>query len=435
MSGLEGKPWSARLPLTIGVLAMVLLVGGFGTWATLTNISGAIVAPGRIEVDQNRQVVQHPDGGVVASIEVDEGDTVAAGDILLRLDPAVLSSQLAIIENQLFEIMARRGRLEAERDGAETISFDSLLIEAAAGQPDVEKLVQGQRRLFEARMASIAQEIEQLGKRRAQIFSQIEGIEAQQVALKRQMTLIESELKDQKSLFDRGLAQATRVLALQREAARLSGEVGQLAAEEAQARGRITEIDIEILKLGSQRREQAITELRDLQYRELEFLEQRRALREKLERLDIRAPVGGVIYGLAVHAPRSVVRSAEPVMYIVPQDRPLIIMVKIDPIHIDKVHVGQDVVLRFPAFDQRTTPQLIGRVTQVSADAFVDEATRQSFYRAEIALSGGEQARLPDGVALIPGMPAEAFIRTADRTPLAYLVKPLTDYFARAFRD
>ena len=435
MSAAESRSWSVRGPMTVGLVGLILLVGGFGTWAGVTTISGAIIAPGRIEVDQNRQVVQHPDGGVVAAIEVDEGDRVKAGDVLIRLDETALASKLAITENELFEIMARRGRLEAERDEAEEISFDPLLVEVAAKRPEMAGLMQGQARLMAARSESIAQEIDQLEKRRGQIANQIEGIAAQEKALARQLELIESELEDQQSLLDRGLAQATRVLGLQREQARLSGQVGELAASKAQAAGRITEIEVEILKLGSRRREEAITNLRDIQYRELELLEERRAHLEQLNRLDIRAPVDGVVYGLTVFALRAVVRPADPLLYIVPQDRPLIINAEVDPIHIDKLYLDQNVILRFPALDQRTTPELTGTVMQISADAFQEQETRRSFYRAEIALSEGEQAKLPEGVALIPGMPVEAYIRTADRTPIAYLVKPLTDYFNKAFRE
>ena len=211
--------------------------------------------------------------------------------------------------------------------------------------------------------------------------------------------------------------------------------MGDLEAQKAQAGGRITEIDIEILKLGTGRREDAITRLRDLQYRELELREQRLALIEQLDRLDITAPVSGIVYDLQVFALRSVIRPADPVLYIVPQDRPLIINARIEPIHIDKLSIGQEVNLRFSALDQRTTPELKGQVVQISADAFQDERQQLSFYRAEIALSEGEQDRLPEDAVLIPGMPVEAFIRTEDRTPLAYLTKPLTDYFTKAFRE
>jgi len=435
MSAPDSGAWSARTPLIIGLIGLILLVGGFGTWAVFTQISGAIIAPGRIEVDQNRQVVQHPDGGVVSAIEVKEGDRVSAGQVLVRLDPTDLQSELSIIENQLAELMARRGRLEAERDGRDTLKFDPLLIEISAQNSDADDLMAGQKTLFEARAETVAAEIDQLHKRRSQITNQIDGIDAQQVALSRQLDLIELELTDQQSLLDRGLAQASRVLNLQREQARLSGTMGDLAAQRAEAEGRITEIEITILKLGTDRREEAITTLRDLQFRELELREQRRALIEQMGRLDIPSPVSGVVYNLQVFALRSVIRPADPVLFVVPQDRPLVINARVDSIHVDKLFVGQEVTLRFSALDQRTTPELFGRVTQISADAFEDEATRASYYRAEIVLSEGEQARLPEGTALIPGMPVEAFIRTADRTPIAYLVKPFTDYLAKAFRE
>ncbi|SLN18762.1 Type I secretion system membrane fusion protein PrsE [Roseivivax jejudonensis] len=427
--------FSLRGPMILGLAVLCLLVGGFGTWAATTNISGAIIAGGQIEVDQNRQVVQHPDGGVVSDILVDEGDTVEAGDVLIRLDPTLLLSELTIIEDQYFELMARRARLQAERDENDSITFPDEVLEIAENDPEIADAVEGQRNLFNARNESIAREVEQLEKRAQQTSDQILGIEAQQEALGRQLELIESELSDQQSLLDRGLAQASRVLSLQREQANLSGRVGELRASKAQAEGRVTEIEIEQIKLRNQRREQAITELRDLQYRERELAEERRALRERLSRLDITAPVGGVVYGLQVFTPRSVIRSADPVMYIVPQDRPLIITAQVPPIHIDQLFAGQDVTLRFSALDQRQTPELFGNVTQVSADAFTNEDSGQSYYRAEIMLSEGQIDRLPEGVTLIPGMPVEAFVRTADRTPLAYLVKPFTDYFAKAFRE
>ena len=427
--------WSVRKPMIVGVLGLLLLVGGFGTWAVMTQISGAIIAGGQIEVDQNRQVVQHPDGGVVEAILVEEGNTVEAGEVLLRLDPTELQSELSIVESQLFELIARRGRLEAERDEQDTITFDPLLSETAADRPAVKDLMDGQQRLFEARRASIAQAIEQLDKQQDQIADQITGITAQQRSMDTQLALIERELVDQQSLFDRGLAQVSRVLSLQREAARMSGTVGELAANEAQARGRITEIDIEILNLQSQRREEAITQLRDIQSRELELRERRRALLERMSRLDVKAPLSGIVYDLRVFARRSVIRPADPVLYIIPQDRPLVINARVEPIDIDKLTIGQDVTLRFSALDQRETPELTGTVKLISADAFQDENTRQSYYRAEIVLSEGEEARLPADTTLLPGMPVEAFIRTEDRTPLAYLVKPLTDYFTKAFRE
>lgn len=427
------RPWSTRGPIWGGVITLVVLVGGFGGWAALAQITGAVISQGRIEVDQNRQVVQHPDGGVVAEIVVKEGDSVAIDALLIRLDATELQSELAVVEGQLFEVLSRRARFEAERDGAAGLTFQTLLNEAPPGV--AAELMEGQERLFEARLESALQEKNQLSRRREQIISQIEGIRAQQEAISIQLGLIEQELESQQSLLDRGLAQAARVLGLQREQANLAGTAGELTAAVAQAEGRITEIDIEILRIETTRREEAITRLRDLQFNEIELAEQRRTLINRLERLDIRSPVAGIVYGMQVFAPRSVIRAADPVLYVVPQDRPLVIATQVDPIHIDQIFVGQEVGVRFSAFDQRRTPELTGRVTQVSADAFTDQNAQVSYYRAQVELLEGELARLPADMTLIPGMPVESFIRTQDRTPMDYLIKPLSDYFTRAFRE
>ncbi|KAF0677306.1 HlyD family type I secretion periplasmic adaptor subunit [Profundibacterium mesophilum] len=431
----ETRIWSARGPLLLGFMALLLLVAGFGTWSTFTQISGAIVAPGQIEVERNRQVVQHPDGGVVDEILVSEGDEVTAGEVLIRLDSTLLRARFETAESQLYEFMARRARLEAELDGATEITFPAELREAADARPELRELLEGQERLFAARAESQRKSEEQLAGRSTQIERQIEGIEAQQAALTSQIELIGEELSSQQSLLDRGLAQASRVLSLQREDARLRGSVGDLTAKAAEAAERIAEIEIELLQLDNRRREEAITQIRDLQFREVEFRETRDTLKEQLDRLEITAPVSGIVYGLTVFAERSVIRPADTVLYLIPQDRPLLIAAQVLPIHVDQVHVGQEVILRFPAFDARTTPELTGTVRQLSADAFTDDTTRSTFYRAEIDLLPGQIERLGATRVLIPGMPVEAFLRTADRTPIAYLVKPLTDYFTKAFRE
>ena len=435
MSQSATQNWSARTPLTLGFLAILILIGGFGTWSVMANISGAIIADGQIEVERNRQLVQHPDGGVIAEILVHEGDQVNTGDILLRLDATDLTSELVVTEGQLFEMIARRGRLEAERDGTASITFDPQLTDASPRHANTNDLMQGQQRLFTARLETLEQEVLQMQKRSGQITDQIGGIAAQQAALLTQLALIQQELTNQQSLLDRGLAQVSRVLSLQREEARLRGSMGELTASKAQAEGRITEIEIEVLKFGTKRREEAITRLRDLQFRELELQEQRRALIEKLSRLDIRAPLAGIVYSMQFFAPRSVIRPADPVLYLVPQDRALVIAAKVKPTNIDQIFIGQEVTLRFPAFDARNTPELKGQVVKISADAFTDERSQISYYRSEITLLEGEISKLPADATLIPGMPVQAFIRTNDRTPLAYLIKPLADYFTKAFRE
>ena len=425
--------WSVGKHMTIGLITLVILVGGFGTWSVMAQIKGAVITSGQIEVDRNRQVVQHPDGGVVEEILVDEGDTVEAGDLLLRLDATVLTSELAVVEGQLFELLARRARLEAERDDTDALTFDPILL--ASQTPEVPDLMAGQNRLFQARLETNRRAVEQLTQQRAQISSQLLGIQAQQQALATQRSLIAQELADQQSLLDRGLAQASRVLALQRDEASLLGRAGELTSQAAEAAERMTEIEIQVLGLSSTRREEAISQLRDLQFNELELAENRRTLTRQLDRLDIRAPVSGIVYGMQVFAPQSVIRPADPVLFLIPQDRPLVIATQVQVIDVDLIFLGQDVTLRFPAFDQRRTPELNGKVTLVSADAFQNENSGVPFYRAEVQLDEGEIERLPADMTLIPGMPVEAFVRTADRSPLEYLLKPLADYFTRAFRE
>lgn len=428
------QDWPVSRPLITGIIAILVLVAGFGGWAASANIAGAIIAPGTLELAQHRQVIQHPDGGVVARVEVREGDVVQAGDPLIALDSTQLQSQLSITESQLFEILARIARLTAERDALDALPIDPLLVQAAADTPALGQLIAGQERLFRTRLASAAQAVEQLSKRQSQIINQMGGVTAQQDAIARQLSLLQEELAAQQALLDKGLAQASRVLSLRREDARLQGQLGELAASEAESAGRITEIDLEILRLKTQREEDAITQLRDLQSRAFELREQRVTLRDQLSRLSITAPMSGQVFGLTVFAERAVIRAAEPLLYIVPHDRPLTITGQISPINIDEVHLGQDVTLRFATFDARSTPEVFGRVTGISGDVFTDDSNGQTFYRIEMALNDGEAARLGD-VVLVPGMPVDAFIQTAKRTPLAYLIKPLADYFNRAFRE
>ncbi|QHQ36474.1 HlyD family type I secretion periplasmic adaptor subunit [Algicella marina] len=428
------KKWNPIVPLAIGFVALFVLIFGLGAWSALANISGAIVSSGMIIVEGNRQAVQHPEGGVVGEILVEEGQSVESGDLLLRLDGRMVRSELAIIESQLFEIMARRARLEAERDGADVLRFDPELIELANTRTEILELMLGQERLFRARQDSRQKEVEQLSEQKVQIGNQIEGSQAQLAALKDQLAFIEEELTDQRSLLEKGLTQATRVLSLQREKSRLGGLVGELTSQAAGLAARTTEIEIGILKLDTSLREQAISELRDIQYREIELKERRLSSRETLSRLDVKAPVAGVIYGRQINTIGAVIRPADVIMYIVPQDIPLVISTRIDSINIDEVAVGQEAALRFSAFDQRTSPEIYGYVSKVSGDAFVDENTGYTYYQAEILPKEGEVERLGD-ITLVPGMPVESFIKTGERTALNYLVKPLADYFNKAFRE
>nr|WP_312524791.1 HlyD family type I secretion periplasmic adaptor subunit [Paracoccus sp. (in: a-proteobacteria)] len=426
--------WSARGAILTGMVALVLLFGGFGIWAWAAQIAGAVVATGHVEVEQRRQVVQHPDGGVVAQIFVKEGQLVSAGQPLILLDGTVLNTELAIVEGQYFEMLARRGRLEAERADLAQITFPAELVEAAKSNPSLSALITGQTNLFLARRDTLAQVLGQLSKQSEQIAAQITGIDAQKAALETQLGFIREELTSQRSLLDKGLAQSARVLALERETARLNGQMGEVTAARAQAVTRLTEIDLSKLAKSAEQRQMAETELRDLSYRELELAERRRGLREQISRLEIRAPVAGIVQELLVTTPRAVLRAAEPVLYIIPQDRPLVISARVATINIDEIHPGQEVVLRFSAFSSRTTPEIDGILQTVSADVLIDEATHVPYYRAEVVIPPEQIQKLGDRT-LVPGMPVEVYIQTGKRSPMAYLLKPLSDYFTRAFRE
>lgn len=429
-----GAGWRFRPFLFVGYGALVFLILGLGSWGVMARISGAVIASGQIEVLGNRQVVQHPTGGVVVEIAARDGDAVAAGDVLLRLDGEALTAELAIVEGQLFELVARQDRLEAERDGREEVAFSAEILERRATMPALDELVRAQETQFAARREALLNEQNQLDERAGQIANQIQGLEAQHAATAEQVGFVGEELRAQETLLAQGLTQTARVLTGRRDTAQLKGSLGQIEASIAENRARIVEIDIEKLKLESARREEAIAELREIEFREIELRARRGTLNEEISRLDIRAPVAGIVYNSTADTLRAVVRPAEPIMFIVPGDVDLIVRSRIEAALIDQVRPGQAAVLRFSAFDSRTTPDVNGTVTRVSADVFTDENTGQSFYRTDILLDAAARTALGER-RLLPGMPVEAFIATEERTPLSYFVKPLADYFNRAFRE
>ncbi len=426
--------WSARAPLTIGFAALALLIFVLGFWSVKTKIAGAIIASGAVVVETNRQVVQHAEGGIVGTIAVKDGDQVSAGQVLLKLDDTPLQTELAVVESQLIELRARRARLSAERDALSAVTFPPKLISFTQDEPSAREQIEGQRSLFFARRKTLLSELSQVDERVAQSKNQIAGVTAQLEALAEQKALISGDLIDQESLFERGLVQSQRVTLLKREAARLGGDIGKLTSDIAQFRGQIAAFEIEKLRLLAARREEAIVTLRDVQYRELELTEQHLGVLERISRTEILAPMDGVIYGSTVFALSSVVRPADPLMYVIPQDRPLVVSTRIAAKHIDQVYIGQSATLKFTAFNQRTTPETKGLVTEVSADIFEDATTGEAFYRVTLAPIQELPGAL-ENLRLVPGMPVEAFLRTDSRTPLSYLTKPLTDYFTRAMRE
>ncbi|MEM7719671.1 MAG: HlyD family type I secretion periplasmic adaptor subunit [Pseudomonadota bacterium] len=425
--------WRTRVPMTCGFLAVGLLVGGLGYWSVKTEIAGAIIASGQIQVETNRQVLQHPDGGVVGDVIVKDGDFVEAGQVVLRFDGTLIKSEQAILQGQLDELEARRARLEAERDGLEDVRFADELVTKADENADVAEQISGQRRLFFAKIDRLDREREQFEEQLVQLQAEVDGVNAQLASLAGEEELISAELADRESLFSRGLISINDISTLRRDSIRLSGEIGELQARIAQLKGSVAGVNIEILKIETARREEAITELRDIQVREIELAERNFSLLERLSKLEVRSPVSGLVFENQVFAVQSVVQAGQPIMYIIPQDRPLVVAARVEPIDIDQVHIGQDASLRFSSLDQRITPVLDGVVAKLSADAISDPNTGMQYFSIELVPGELEIAKLGDQVVL-PGMPVEVFIRTDERTPLDYLVSPLMDYFARAMR-
>ena len=425
---------SARTPLVAGVAALILLVGGFGFWAVHASIAGAVVTHGTVQVQSNRQVVQHPDGGVVHAILAREGDAVAPGDVLVQLDGNRQRGELEIVNGQLREIMVRQARLRAEQGDGSEITFDPMLLELAERDSQLAANIAEERALFTERLQALGQEFRLLDEKNSQIGNRISGVEAQLHALRAQAELLEGELRDQESLLARQLTQSARVSQMHRERAGLGGQIGRLEADIAELRGEVVSNEIYRLQLQTNRREQAATALRDLQFREIELSQRKLMLLDTLSRLDIRAPAGGIVYDTQVFALQSVIRPAEPLMYIVPQDQPLVVQARVEAQAIDDVYRGQQASLQLPAFDQREIPQIMGTVSRISADAITDDRTRMNYYAVEIEVSEKELDKLADR-ALLPGMPVDVFLRTGERTPLTYLTQPLTSYFNRAFRE
>lgn len=425
----------ARRPVLTGLGALMLLLVGFVTWAALANIAGAIITNGRVEVDRNRQLVQHPHGGMVQDVLVEEGMQVRKGQVLVRLDGEGLWSELTLIEAQLSGVLAERARAEAERDGMTEPAFDPALLQAAGSDDELARTLEGHRQLLAARLHAIDSRTSQLDLHIRQIESQIDGMVMQHAALAKQASLVAQELADQQALLARGLTHASRVRALQREEAVLAGQSGAISAQLSEARSRITQTRIEVLRLHDAQREAAIERLRDVRLQEEELREKQRAILLRLERLDIRAPVDGVVHGLQVFSRAAVLRPADPILSLIPQDWPLVVIAQIEPRDVDSVHPGQQVLLRLTGLDRHETPELSGTVSRLSADTFADPGSGAVFFRAVIHLEASEGARLPHGQKLVPGMPVEVWLRTGDRTALQFLSDPLMQSIAGAMRE
>jgi HlyD family secretion protein len=426
--------WSYKRHILLGALVLILALGGFAAWAAMTEINGAVVATGRVEVETRRQTIQHPDGGVVAEIAVRDGDLVEEGQALVTLDGADLQAQRSLLTRQLYETLARMDRLKAEVLGAAELTYGEELQQAAAEAPQVAQLLKDEEALFNARRDTRERTLSQLEERKVQSRALIGGYERQMEAREAQVALLQKELIDQNTLFDRGLTQFARVSALERESADLEGQLGQLEASVAEAKSAIAGYEIEALRLAATQREEAQNEFRTLQPQEAELRERLRVLERRLGRLVMRAPMSGIIIGLQIHTIGGVISPGSAVLSIVPQEASLVFAVRIDPSQIDRVHATQAAEIRFPSFNARTTPSFPAEVRTVAPDVVTDPNSGISYFTAELRVPEAERETLLT-LGLQPGMPLEAFIQTGARSPGSILLKPVTDYMSYALRE
>ncbi len=417
--------------LTFGFAVIAALIAGCGSWAMTAEISGAVIAPGSVVVERHVKKIQHRDGGIVSQINVRNGDTVKAGDVLIVLDDTQLKASLGVIRSQLIELTGRSARLEAERDGGNELNFPKDFSELG---PDAQRIIAGEQRLFRANEQTRKGQVEQLTLRIEQLESEIEGLRSQRVAKTAELSLMHKELKEVRKLFKRQLTPASRVYAMERESTRLQGEKGRLTSQIARAEGQISEIRVQILGIEQSVRSDAQKELRDIDARVTELREREVAAQDQLNRVELRAPLTGIVHELAVHTLGGVITAAEPVMLIVPEGDDLSVKAHIAPSDIDQIQPGQVSRLRFSAFSQQNTPEIDGRVRKVSADVTIDPDNGQRYYVGDIEIDENYQSKLGD-LKILPGMPVEVFITTRQRTAMSFLAKPFVDQLSRAFRE
>jgi len=352
---------SIRRHIVVGCAVVAFLAVGLGGWAATAEIAGALIAQGSLVVDSNVKKVQHPSGGVVGEVRAHDGDRVKAGDILVRLDETVTRANLAIITKGLTELYARKARLGAERDGADSVPTPKQLADKIS-DPDVQEALASERKLFELRRTARLGQKDQLQQRIKQLQEQITGLTAQQAAKSKEMDIIAQELQGVRDLWAKNLIQINRLTSLEREEARLQGEHGQLIATAAEAKGKIVETELQILQVDQQFTSDVAKELRDTDSKIGEYVERKVTAEDQLKRTDLRAPQDGIVFQSTANTVGGVITAGDPVMLIVPQMDTLLVEAKVEPKDIDQIQFGRPVVLRFSAFNTRTTPEINGAV-------------------------------------------------------------------------
>ncbi|ACI56244.1 membrane fusion protein [Rhizobium leguminosarum] len=428
----ESKRSLNRHVALVGVLS-IALVCGIGGWAATTELSSAVIGEGVVVVNGDVKKVQHLTGGIVSKLLVSENDHVTAGQILIQLDGTTTKAQLSIVESTLAQLYARRARLKAERIDAESFDVEENISDLTSSTA-ARDLLDGETKLFDSRRSALVGMKSQLASRKDQLAEQIKGLVVQINATNDSLSLIEQELEGVDTLYKKGLVTLQRLNALKRARADLQGNSGQEIAAKAEAEGKAIEIDRQSLQLDEDRRSEIAKELTDVEAKIAENEERRGTALDQLRRLDIVAPLSGRIHELSIHTVNGVVNPGETLMLVVPENEDLTVQARVATRDIDQLHVGQSVDVRFSAFDQRTTPDVRGEITSIAPDVVKDERTGISYYPLRVKPEAESIAKLKS-IKLYPGMPAEVFIKIADRNVISYLTKPLTDQMQHVFRE
>lgn len=424
---------SIRNTLILGFGSLAAMLAVFGVWTAFASLNGAVIAPATIVAESYSKKVQHREGGNVQRIMIKDGDTVAEGQDLVLLDPTETKAELGIINNQLNELLIRKARLSAQRDGKTSFTLP-LSMQATITDPVVAEILSGQQHLLESTLQTATSKKGQFQEQLGQLKEQIEGVAAQITSNKKQLQLVKTELVNLRGLQKQGLVPLSRVSAMDREAARLEGEQGQLTSNRAAAEAKIGEVKLQIIQVDEELRNMALTDIRDAEAKIAEFEQRKVSVSSRLSRMTIKAPIAGTIYQLAVHTEGGVIGPGETLMMIVPQGDDLVLQAQVAPNDIDHVHLGQPASVKFNAFNSRVQNDIAAEVTQVAADTSRADAQSAPFYAIRLTISAAELKKLGDN-KLKPGMSAEAFIQTEARTPFSYLIQPLMDQFAYAMRE
>jgi HlyD family type I secretion membrane fusion protein len=421
------------LPIVAACAIVLVFFGGFGAWAALAPLDSAAIAPGHVTVAGNRKTVQHLEGGIIKQLLVKESDELEANQILIRLDDTQPRATLELLRGRHDTLRAREARLIAERDNSPRIAFPDSLT-SRNKEPAVSALIAGERSVFNARRRTIQGRADIFRKRIVQLGNEIASLEAQVVAERTQLELIDEELVAVEKLVEEGFIARPRLLALKRAAAASEGSHGKYESLIARVEQRIGETELQIIDLENAMMNEVVDELHNVQAQLTDVGERLKAANDVLARTEIRAPQAGVVVGLNVHSEAGVISPGQHLLDIIPKNDTLVIDAEVNPNDIDIVKVGLAAQVRLTAFKQRSTPLLLGRVTRVSADTFTHEHTGATYFLARITIDPEEREKL-NGGELYPGMPAEVMVVTGEQTAFEYILTPVTNSFRRAFRE